>query len=1076
MDTASAGSTGIDPLTGLRNRSHLDLLETSFGSRIAVWSLIILDVDHFKLINDIYGHLTGDDVLRQVARTIQVSLKASDVPIRFGGDEFIIVLPDTTGEGAMNLAERLMNDVGRLGNPSGLRVSLSMGISQSRDSDATIADMIERADKALYQAKEKGRGRFFLFSEGLKRDGLSDISFSHMVGRRPELSKLRQLLDESVADAARLALVTGEAGVGKNRLLDELLHYCRFRKVTVERSMAFEHVRHQPYELVVQPLQSALAQLDEAALLRVRQAVEPVHPATLELFPGIEASVMDDTLYFRDERLRFRIFRDVAALYAAVSAISPMAVILDNMQWAPEPDLDMLSYVIRNTSSSRLLFVCLLRRNDDEPGVFQKLLSLRSSIPVLHIELGHLTAQESRNMILFALKDPNVPDALQEFLIRQSGGNPLFLRELVLSLVSSGTIVTSPSGEKAYNFPHKLEIPESMGQIISSRLAQVDEQTRNVLRIASLSPENLTLGLLESVVGGDPTGLAEKLDTSVKLGLLAETMEPGGEVGFSFAHGAVQEFLRRELSESLKQTHHQRIARYLEGLHLSGRDDLLSTVAYHFTRSRDAAKGAEYSLKAAERACSMGANRHAISWFLDFLERAGRAGADRKALFLANLKLGMLFVITSEAGKADTYLKKALELADGAEELAAVEFGQGRSCHQRSRFPEAMDHFVRTVTLCDECTGSDPLVTGTSVDARLAISFICRLRGEYETAFQWLDSALDLLVKLGRDVRQDLWALYHIRRADVLSERGEGEEALRLYDLALDLCAGIGDLTGESMVLNNMHGSYSNTGDYERAMQTLERVVDLTRRLDDRLGLAIAYYNIAEHFLELNGLSSARVYYGKYMELSREIGNLLGLGFGHFGLGFLNQIEGNAAGAEACYKRALEVFEELECAEPMAGCRLRLAAVLVQSGNLEGARKQLEKLQGHQHPPSTESEILHVKGMLMMSEPDAGPERLKEAARFIRDSVSGLEQGHNAPEAAQRYTTLARALTLCGDAGKTREALLEGCERIAGELGQVRSAAARNSIMGRAEIKAFLGLLAREGLDFPPPGREFPPD
>lgn len=1076
MKTSTAGSTGLDPLTGLMNRSHLDALEARFASRVSPWSLIILDVDHFKLINDIYGHLTGDDVLRQVARTIRVNLKASDVPVRFGGDEFVVVLPGTSGDGAMNLAERLMNETARLGAPSGLRVSLSMGISQSRESDGSLNDMMERADKALYQAKEKGRGRFFLFSENLKREGLSDISFSHMVGRRPELSKLRQLLDESVADSARLALLTGEAGVGKNRLVEELLHYCRFMKVTVVRSTASEHVRHQPYDTVVAPLQSALAQLDGAALLRVRQAVEPVHPATLELFPGMEASVADDTLYLRDERLRFRIFRDVAALYAAVAAHNPLAVILDNMQWVSEPDLEMLSYVMRNTASSHILFVCLLRRNDDEPGVFRKLLSIRSSIPVLHVELGHLTAQESRNMILFALRDPNVPDALQEFLIHQSGGNPLFLRELVLSLVGSGTITVSPSGEKAYIIPERMEIPESMGQIISSRLEQVDEVTRGILRIASLTPENLTPGLLESVVGGDPTGLAERLDACVQKGLLAETMETGGEVGFSFAHGAVQEFLRRELSESLKQTYHLRIAMHLEKLYLEGREDLLSTVAYHFTRSRDAVKGAGYSLMAAERAFSMGANRHAITWYTDFLERAGRANADRKSMFIANLNLAMLFVITSEAGKADAYLRKARELSAGAEELAAVEFGQGRSCHQRSRFQEALDHFMKTVALCDECGGSDPRVTGLSVDARLAISFICRLRGEYESAMQWLDGADDLLLKLGRDIRQDLRALCHTRRADVLSELGRGEEALRLYNLALELCAGIGDLTGEAMVLNNMHGSYSGTGDYEKAMDTLERVVDLTRRLDDRLGQAIAYYNIAEHFLELNGLYEAKLYYTRYMELSREIGNVLGLGFGHFGLGFLNHLEGNATEAEACYLRALEVFEELECAEPTAGCRLRLAALLVQSGRTGEAGRQLEKLSGQRHPPSTGSEMLFVRGLLKMNEVGTGTEGMNDAARLIRNSLDGLEHGHSAPEASQRFAALAGALGLAGKPDEARDALTEGSDWVFLDLLQVRSAASRNRITGRPEVRAFLELLKREGLEFPPPGREFPPD
>ena len=81
-------------------------------------------------------------------------------------------------------------------------------------------------------------------------------------------------------------------------------------------------------------------------------------------------------------------------------------------------------------------------------------------------------------------------------------------------------------------------------------------------------------------------------------------------------------------------------------------------------------------------------------------------------------------------------------------------------------------------------------------------------------------------------------------------------------------------------------------------------------------------------------------------------------------------------------------------------------------GHLGEAWKQLEKLSGYQHPPSTESEILLVQGMLMMNEPDAGPAAMKGAAGFIRESIGGLEQGHSAPEAALRYATLARTLTL----------------------------------------------------------------
>ncbi len=1065
---------GVDPLTGLRNRSYLDFLEVAFANREKTWSLIILDVDHFKLINDIYGHLAGDDVLRQVAHTIRVGLKGTDVPIRFGGDEFILVLPDTTGEGAMSLAERLMHEVRRRGHPSGPLVSLSMGVSQCRPSDTAITCLIDRADKALYRAKETGRGRFCMFSDDNREDGGSETSFSHMVGRRPELTKLRQLLDETLADTARMALVTGEAGVGKNRLVEELLNYCRFRKVTTVRSDASEHVRHQPYDLVIQPLQQALALLAEDESRELRLKMGSVHPATLELFPGLGAAALDDTVYFREERLRFRIFQDVAAIYAAVSSMRPLAVITDNLQWASEQDLDMLSYVARNTATSRILFVCLLRRNDEEPGVFQKLLSIRSSIPLLHIELGNLTQQESRNMILFALKDPNVPEELQGFLIRQSGGNPMFLRELILSLVNSGAVTTGTSGEKLYNIPDRTDIPESMGQIIAARLDRLDDRARGILRIASLSPDYLTLDLLENVVGEDPSGLAVSLDHCVQTGLLAETVETGGEVGFSFSNGAVREYLCREISESLKQVLHQRIARHLEKELLPGRDDLLSTVAYHYTRSRDAAKAAEYSLKAARQAFSMGANRDAIVWYGEFLARAEKAQADRRTMFMANMNLGMLLVITAEAERAEAFLGKALALAEGPEEHAAVEFRLGRSCHQRSRFPEAMEHFRKTVNLCDECDPGDPGVMGTAVEARLAISFICRLRGDYDAAFQWLDGALTLLQDIGSGIRDDLWAHYYTRRADVLAEQGEAAEALSLYNRALELCRKMGDQTEEALVLNNMHGSYSGTGDYDRAIDTLERVVDLTRRLDDRLGLAIAYYNIAEHNLQLNRLSAARAYFEKYMDLSREIGNMLGLGFGHYGLGMLNRLEGGNDEAESCFRRSIQVFESLECAEPLAGCRLSLAELLVESGRSGEAVTQLEKLEGMKHSPSTEALVLFIRGLVVMHDPQAGPASLEEAAGLLRASIPAVSDSQSTPEVARRYSVLSELLARTGSDSEAREALVEGSVRLADELGRIRSASARNSIVGRGEISGFLAELDRAGLCFPPRGHEFP--
>ena len=153
---------GTDPLTGLKDRTALVALNKEFSLRKQAWSLVIIDIDHFKLVNDIYGHLAGDEVLSHVGQTIKVNLKSNDHALRFGGDEFVVVLPDTDGNCALDLAQRLLYELENREFPGGLKISASLGIAQSKREDCELSDLISMADQALYRAKENGRGRFVL--------------------------------------------------------------------------------------------------------------------------------------------------------------------------------------------------------------------------------------------------------------------------------------------------------------------------------------------------------------------------------------------------------------------------------------------------------------------------------------------------------------------------------------------------------------------------------------------------------------------------------------------------------------------------------------------------------------------------------------------------------------------------------------------------------------------------------------------------------------------------------------------------------------------------------------------------
>jgi len=157
-----------DALTGLHNRrymeSHLATLAEQAASRRKPLALMMLDIDFFKAINDNYGHDAGDDVLREFAVRIRKSIRGIDLACRYGGEEFVIVMPETDLHVAGMVAERLRRSIA--GEPFSvnkgtkrIEVTISIGLSTLERKGESVADVLKRADTALYRAKNDGRNR-----------------------------------------------------------------------------------------------------------------------------------------------------------------------------------------------------------------------------------------------------------------------------------------------------------------------------------------------------------------------------------------------------------------------------------------------------------------------------------------------------------------------------------------------------------------------------------------------------------------------------------------------------------------------------------------------------------------------------------------------------------------------------------------------------------------------------------------------------------------------------------------------------------------------------------------------------
>jgi two-component system cell cycle response regulator len=158
-----------DSLTGLHNRRYamfqLDRMIAQTGRGVAV---MLLDIDHFKRINDSFGHSVGDRVLSLVARRMRAQLRASDLIARIGGEEFLVALPDSDGATALDCAERLRAAIGETefilrGDTPPLSVTISIGLALSRPGSGDSAQsLIDHADTALYGAKSHGRDKVAL--------------------------------------------------------------------------------------------------------------------------------------------------------------------------------------------------------------------------------------------------------------------------------------------------------------------------------------------------------------------------------------------------------------------------------------------------------------------------------------------------------------------------------------------------------------------------------------------------------------------------------------------------------------------------------------------------------------------------------------------------------------------------------------------------------------------------------------------------------------------------------------------------------------------------------------------------
>ncbi len=227
-----------DPLTGLLSRAAFDIMfqETLEQSERASqpFALVMLDLDHFKSVNDAFGHARGDQVLKEFAQRAMVTIRSTDLVFRYGGDEFVLLLPNTNRDRAVTFTQRLLDTVRSQpfdGNPP-LSLTTSMGVALYPIDGSTAATLFEVADQRNYQAKRAGRG-CAICEDSIQPDAVSIDGPLRLLERDRPLDVLHDFLDVLPAFEHGLLEVIGCQGVGATRFLDKASDAARLQGYAV---------------------------------------------------------------------------------------------------------------------------------------------------------------------------------------------------------------------------------------------------------------------------------------------------------------------------------------------------------------------------------------------------------------------------------------------------------------------------------------------------------------------------------------------------------------------------------------------------------------------------------------------------------------------------------------------------------------------------------------------------------------------------------------------------------------------------------------------------------------------------
>jgi class 3 adenylate cyclase/tetratricopeptide (TPR) repeat protein len=500
---------------------------------------------------------------------------------------------------------------------------------------------------------------------------------SPMVGRQKELDLLEtQIMRLIVNGKGCVVTITGEAGVGKSRLMAE------FRKREAIGQVAFfegkgmsfgSKLSYHPITQVIRswagiaeddPILTAHAKLDSNIRRVYPDGAEEIFPfvATMMGYP-LTGPALERVKGIEGEALEKLILKNLRELLGEAVRRRPGFIVIEDMHWADLSTIHALEFLVKLVRTHRLVFVFIFRPGYEETGGRIRTF-IAENLPeqTVNIDIVNLDQAQSVELVANLINQLDLPQDVMQLIQEKSRGNPFFIEEILRSFIDQEIIRLNEGRFEMTDRIRYANIPETINEVLLSRIDRLDEKTRSLLKMASVIGRNFYYKVLEEA--------AETIgELDDKLGYLKDIQfinegRKSDEIEYLFKHALAQQATYESIMQKTRREMHLKIARSIEKVFANKIHEFYGVLAMHYGKAEIPEKREEYLIKAGEQSLLSGASSEAISYFKEALGccmNSGQAGRDPVKVAMLQEKLAVALQTKGENIEAIEYFDKVLD-------------------------------------------------------------------------------------------------------------------------------------------------------------------------------------------------------------------------------------------------------------------------------------------------------------------------------------------------------------------------------------------------------------------------------